>query len=339
MTLFVYNLHDFQKSDERRLEGVNNKLKNYLNIFNEPLYSDVVFIFPYAGEESMQLFSSVALLTGTSDYFRDMFMSSGFAESLSTNTNANSSAEQSATPKVDSDDSDIERDEALRSHYVPKPLVREASTFKFITIEHTCYSTYRAALYYLFSNEIRFAPLKSHETARKIQEAVSVSGEAQPLPPKEPEHLNTNPLMVSPKSLFKLAHVYGIDGLKHLAMENILSQLTPHNALLELHSRFSDTYDEVRQVYMKYLAKNWGDVSRSPVASHIMEEHGSLSYSLVKELMSTKSSSERERSGSRVLPLKSAVILNSQIPARVFGEMTALDLEEMLGESEDDIYY
>ncbi|KAH8918179.1 hypothetical protein BT69DRAFT_1323013 [Atractiella rhizophila] len=300
LSLFVYDLHNFQKSDERRFEAVDCKLKNYLNIFNEPLYSDVAFVFHHGHEQSMQLFSSVALLAGCSEYFRDMFSSTGFAESLSTTQNTSYLGDHSETTEVDSDDSDIERDE------VPKPLMREASTFKFVNIHHTCYSTYRAAIYYLLSNEIRFAPLKSHEDARKILEATaewkkgkSVSnlpqagGSADSSAPSiltiEAECLTADPLAASPKSIFKLAQAYGVESLKNLATKNILSQLTPHNALLELHSRFSDTYDEVRQIYMQYLVENWADVCNSPVACHVMEQHGSLPYSLVKELLEATS--------------------------------------------------
>ncbi|KAH8916008.1 hypothetical protein BT69DRAFT_824630 [Atractiella rhizophila] len=206
-----------------------------------------------------------------------MFGSDGFAESTST-------APPPAAPptniesEVAEDDSDAERDVVEQRSYVAKPLPRLTETYKFIPILHTCYSTYKAVLWYLFSGSIDFATLSSIAQADRIVGADASyapkveTSERKNLKRKRyvqdaprdiiPKGIKQGIIPVSPKSVFKIAHAYEIGSLKTAALKNLESQLTPHNVLLELLSDCSNTYEEVRGVHIRYLVKHW--VSLSP---------------------------------------------------------------------------
>ncbi|KAH8923636.1 hypothetical protein BT69DRAFT_1350014 [Atractiella rhizophila] len=318
ISLSVCSLDNFIENGERQSEELHKRIDNYLNIFNDPLYSDTVFTFPNknSGGKEMRLFASSKLLVGLSNYFQMMFESDGFAESLST----------APPPKVvtvtksevTEDDSDVERDVSHQASYVSKTLPRPMKSYKFIPIPHTCYSTYKAVLYYLFSSTIEFAPLSSLAEARRIVGVASLHGTdvgttkgrkklkrkrgdedaVQDTMARGMEQGKEDIVPVSPKSVFKIAHAYEMESLKAAALQNIAAQLTPHNVLLELLSNCSNTYEEIRDVHIRYLVKHWASVRSSPVMLHVVEEHGVLPFTLFQEVMDCSSkltSEEREK--------------------------------------------
>ncbi|KAH8918178.1 hypothetical protein BT69DRAFT_598594 [Atractiella rhizophila] len=293
--------------------AAEKRLATYIAIWNDPMFSDVVFTFPnYAAGGEMQIFAPVKLLRGFSNYFDMMFGSSGFSESDDTPTEKADGV--AASYEGDEEDSDIEKDEILCESYCPQTLPRPRSTYKFVPITHTCYSTYRAALYYLFSNEVAFADVSSQTRANRI-----VCGEAEPPggsrakkgkgKQKETSHFSaadyctTDPLKVSPKSIYRLAHTYELKELRQLALTNFKTQLTVHTVLLELFSPFAQLYEEVRQACLEYLLPHWDEVQKSPVLPIVITEQGAVEFSLFQEVLAQASRVSRQgmTSASRIL--------------------------------------
>ncbi|KAH8913766.1 hypothetical protein BT69DRAFT_1291147 [Atractiella rhizophila] len=196
-----------------------------------------------------------------------MFMSSGFNESLDI-TDRESDTKETLV-EVEDEDSDNDRDTALMLNM---PTIHEPIKLKEVPIQHACYTTYRALLFYMYSGKIDFGPLKSRGKAlgicsiarnKEVDEDVTIADTfshgytPSAFSSQSFAGLKQHYLKVSPKSMYKLAHAYGIDHLKGLALQSIVDQLTPDNILIEVNSPFSAGYEEVRAKEVEYWVKNW----------------------------------------------------------------------------------
>ncbi|KAK0468588.1 hypothetical protein IW261DRAFT_1054264 [Armillaria novae-zelandiae] len=119
-------------------------------------------------------------------------------------------------------------------------------------VKDTAYTTWKAFLAYLYTQEISFAPLMSSGTRRTT----------------------TNKDACSPKSMYRLAVKAGLDSLKDLAFENICSQLTPRNIVDEVFSKFTHRYSELLDIEVQYLVANFTDPVVYPLWERKMEEVG-----------------------------------------------------------------
>ncbi|GAA5832448.1 hypothetical protein JCM11251_006458 [Rhodosporidiobolus azoricus] len=72
---------------------------------------------------------------------------------------------------------------------------------------------------------------------------------------KAPNH----PLPVSPKSVYRAAHLLEIPSLSSLALREIQRQLTPEVAVAELFSPAAAKYDELRGIALKYVVRSWAE--------------------------------------------------------------------------------
>ncbi|KAK0214335.1 hypothetical protein IW262DRAFT_1405591 [Armillaria fumosa] len=119
-------------------------------------------------------------------------------------------------------------------------------------VKDAAYTTWKAFLAYLYTQEISFAPLKSSKILRTV----------------------TNKDACSPKSMYRLAVKAGLDSLKDLAFENIRSQLTPDNIVDEVFSGYTHRYPELLDVEVRYLVDNFTDPVVYPRWERKMEEVG-----------------------------------------------------------------
>ncbi|KAH8928777.1 hypothetical protein BT69DRAFT_1329296 [Atractiella rhizophila] len=300
-------------------------LKNFLQVFDNPLHSDIAFTFARPQQPSLRLYSSRGLLSGFDDHFKTMFEDDGFKESL--DVTDGEQATKDAPLQVEDEDSDHDRDLKLIQNLV---MVHEPLKLKEIPMPHACYTTYRALLFYL---EIEFAFLKSNRNARDVcsgnrirvdeefardgedGKSFATSTESVATPKKPSTDLDAfadlkreyyilsggqrdvigfqeSFLAVSPKSIYKLAHVYDIQPLKDLALQNIVDQLTSDNILFEITSDFSAKYPDVRAKETEYLIQNWKKVAASPVHEHFKSPEnesfvasGADLYTLFSEIM------------------------------------------------------
>lgn len=77
------------------------------------------------------------------------------------------------------------------------------------------------------------------------------------------------PPSVSPKSVYRLAHLLEHFALQSLALEEIASQLTPANVATELFGDVARAYPEVWKVEMDYCVKHWAQVKDSKAMKEI----------------------------------------------------------------------
>ena len=146
-----------------------------------------------------------------------------------------------------------------------------------IEVHETAYSTMCAVLLYLQTGLIKFAPLRSSssshglssdELTKKRNASLAKSLEAQP----------TLPPAVSPKSVYRLAHLLERNDLEQKALDSLASNLTISGAAAELFSPVSVACDEVRKIVFDFVVENWDEVKMTEawraVRSNVARGHG-----------------------------------------------------------------
>jgi hypothetical protein len=104
-----------------------------------------------------------------------------------------------------------------------------------VLVTDTAYKTWQALLYYLYANEISFAPLRS---------------QASPTT----KHLSLNdPPSCSPKSMYRLASKIKHEGLQTKALAAIRSSLTENNVLQELSSSLTSRFPAILEMEIEIL--------------------------------------------------------------------------------------
>ncbi|GAA6013757.1 hypothetical protein JCM10207_008181 [Rhodosporidiobolus poonsookiae] len=222
-----------------------------------PSYFNVRLFFPRSERE---IWSSDTILR-RSPYLATL-LDAGFAESSGTSD----SAAPPAAPETDYEDSDGETDDALPPSPPLKSLPAELFLHKTITILETAYSTYLAAVVWLQCGDIAFAPLSSTflpASSHRLKSDAPNARLAVVLPPSAAPPTPLTLPAVSPKSVFRLAHLLELPELSSLALANFRSQLTVQNAAHELFSPVSCLYDEVRQTVLDFVTGNVREVFAS----------------------------------------------------------------------------
>ncbi|ORY74078.1 hypothetical protein BCR35DRAFT_353967 [Leucosporidium creatinivorum] len=254
--------------------------------FSSRYPNDMRLVFPHSNDA--ELWASSTVLATASPYFKTL-LESDFAENVhrggqtpqlaGTETNDSQVAElkkkeadasrpgsaadafmKETGPAVD--DSDDETDDLLVSTAAEQDKdtsSKEEPTYREVTITEASYSTYRALLLYLLTSHIKFAPLSSTFLPRNTTASKTRSSHLKSLHTINPDL----PLPVSPKSIYRLAHVLEIPSLLAVSLDNIKSQLTISNAARELFSDTSALYDEVRAVILDFVVANWAEIKES----------------------------------------------------------------------------
>ncbi|GAA5904116.1 hypothetical protein JCM6882_003949 [Rhodosporidiobolus microsporus] len=239
---------------------------------------DVKLSFSDASTPHAALWTSADTLASFSPYFKTL-LASEFSEAVtfyaneeeeksktSVSTEKAEDAEMHETDEEDSDDSDDELDDFFFSS-PPSSLSFDPSgsrPYRRVTVRGA-WSTYRAILAYATTGHLSFAPLQSS----RISEAGS-SAHLNSLK----THLSATPalpLPVSPKSVYRAAHLLELPSLTALALRDFRRQLTPSVAVAELFSPVSARYDELRAVALEYVVKSWADVKDSEGFGEVKE--------------------------------------------------------------------
>ena len=116
-----------------------------------------------------------------------------------------------------------------------------------------------AVLLYLMTGHIEFAPLNSLLETRSQYE----TGSRQALLDKHVTNYPTLPPPVSPKSVYRLAHLLQRQELQQLALDAHSTSLTIEGAARELFGPVSIAYADVKKVVLDYVVENWEDVRAS----------------------------------------------------------------------------
>ncbi|GAA5895027.1 BTB/POZ and MATH domain-containing protein [Sporobolomyces salmoneus] len=138
-----------------------------------------------------------------------------------------------------------------------------------VIVADASYSTFRALLYYLYTNQISFTPLASTFYAAK--DRASASNTPFPYSSRKAFILAHSPHSsskggvgpASAKALYRLADKMGLMELKQLAFDHIVASLTPQNCIYEAFGSFAMRFEEVRKVEVAFLLSHWNEVRTS----------------------------------------------------------------------------
>ncbi|BGP40696.1 hypothetical protein JCM10449v2_004658 [Rhodotorula kratochvilovae] len=224
---------------------------------------DLRLVFPGVGKDGAELWTNAELLSATSSYFEDL-LASDFAESIpisSKRRRADAPAKaKKATPAAEKefDDSDDEAD-ALVAPTLASNSTDVQHAYREVVVTQTAFTTYRAALLYLTTGYLLFAPLASsllpHNPAARSTRSEHLSRALAANPPL--------PLPASPKSVYRLSHLLSLPSLSAAALSALAASLTPAGAASELFSRTAIAYDELRAVVLRYVVRHWEEVRAS----------------------------------------------------------------------------
>ncbi|KAH8101804.1 hypothetical protein BXZ70DRAFT_77199 [Cristinia sonorae] len=217
-------------------------------------------------DKPVGIYASSSLLRAASPYFEGL-LSSGFDESKIVNIDgddlashllysedygydSDSDLEDEELPDSSGGNIELNSDETLpgtpaeHSHSTapPRPKIRFERPGRIVHIPNAAHATFQALIYYLCTDDITFRPLKS---SSKSPTPTHGTG-------------STNPLgyPCSPKSMYILADLLGIDPLKEQCKREIQNHLEPQNIVPELFSRFTSRYPSIRDMEIDHLLRH-----------------------------------------------------------------------------------
>jgi len=172
-----------------------------------------------------------------------------------------------------------------------------------VIVKDVAYSTYRAVLYYIYTDSIHFAPLSSsfYATAKAPATSLQSASDSQvnlggtggkagqaSADTFSGQHMNSgtrtewikewaliNPGRTppcSPKAVYKLADKLGLRELKERAFEQITKSLTVENVPYEVFSTFSATFETVRKVEVKFFLDHWSQIRASDAMRNVWQQ-------------------------------------------------------------------
>ncbi|KAG1715720.1 hypothetical protein ID866_1436 [Astraeus odoratus] len=158
-----------------------------------------------------------------------------------------------------------------------------------VVIKDVAYATYKAVLYYIYTDVIVFAPLSSSFTTSAPQRgraaAISthvpsesqsslVDGQKAAVYVENPtsrrewirrwqQNHPAQPAPCSAKAVYRLADKLGLLELKERAYQHIQKSLSVENIPYEVFSPFSATFPDIRKVQVNYFLEHWVEVRAS----------------------------------------------------------------------------
>ncbi|GAA5904125.1 hypothetical protein JCM6882_003952 [Rhodosporidiobolus microsporus] len=222
-----------------------------------------------------ELWANSAILAHLSPFFKDL-LESDFSEGIERHTKRrrldDASADVDKTPssqeeqktstpaasEKDYDDSDDDLDDLVqrtRPTLLSSPSSTDGVSYQQITVRHAAWSTYRALLSFLLTHNL---PLGTLQSARHASLPVVPTSFTSIL-----ESGIDRPLPVSPKSLYRLAHLLQLPDVTSRCLLDFRRQLSPSNAAVELFGDVAADYDELRAVAMRYTVEHWSEVKES----------------------------------------------------------------------------
>jgi hypothetical protein len=167
-----------------------------------------------------------------------------------------------------------------------------------VFIRDVAYTTYKAVLYYIYTDVIVFAPISSsfNSTAQKrtptivsTAQAPSDSqsnlldvpkgGSSTETPTSRREWIRKwqqshpgRPSPCSAKAAYRLADKLGLLDLKERAYQHIQKSLTVDNIPYEVFSPFSATFSDVRKVQVNFFLEHWGDIRSSDAMRSVWQQ-------------------------------------------------------------------
>ncbi|KAF8798781.1 hypothetical protein BYT27DRAFT_7202475 [Phlegmacium glaucopus] len=157
-----------------------------------------------------------------------------------------------------------------------------------IVIRDVAYTTYYAMLYYIYTDNVVFAPLSSSfltassglgmapveglpsssEGSNQTPGArrLLISGPASSRAEWIREWMENNPERPAPcsaKAMYRVADRLNLHELKERAAQHIIKSLTVENIAYEIFSPFAAAFEEVRKVEIDFFLSHWHDIRTS----------------------------------------------------------------------------
>ncbi|GAA6005675.1 uncharacterized protein JCM10292_006734 [Rhodotorula paludigena] len=140
-------------------------------------------------------------------------------------------------------------------------------SYKQVKMTQAAYSTVRAVLVWMQTAFIRFAPLSSSCLPLNSNAKKTRSDHVLDALRKDPKL----PLLCSPKSVFRLAHLLDLDDLETTCVAHFTSQLSVETAPSELFSELSRLFKPWRKATLDWVVEHWDDVKKSQKWKDMME--------------------------------------------------------------------
>lgn len=148
-----------------------------------------------------------------------------------------------------------------------------------VVIEDSSYLSFKALLYYLYTDSICFSPLAS--TYHAAREAAQQSGTPFPFSTRRsylstivpPTHKPAGPGVPGPcsaKAIYRLADKLDLPELKERASEHIVKSLSTDNIAYEVFGSFSLRFEEIKRREMAFLLEHWNEVRGSGAMRRIL---------------------------------------------------------------------
>ncbi|KAH7914269.1 hypothetical protein BJ138DRAFT_1144217 [Hygrophoropsis aurantiaca] len=196
----------------------------------------------------------------------------------------------------------LERSEVDWSILSSKPQTIPGPKKLRVVIRDVAYTTYKAVLYYIYTDVIVFAPLSSSfSPAARPAKAVETSlpapssesqsnlldgqknatqADNQTNPPTtrkdwikrwQQSHLE-RPAPCSAKAVYRLADKLDLVALKERASQHIQRSLTVGNIPYEVFSPFSATFADIRKVQVNFFLEHWGEIRASDAMRNVWQQ-------------------------------------------------------------------
>ncbi|KAI6042698.1 hypothetical protein EDC04DRAFT_2966012 [Pisolithus marmoratus] len=141
-----------------------------------------------------------------------------------------------------------------------------------VVIKDVAYATYKAVLYYLYTDIIKRGPT-TMQGASESQSSL-VDNQKAPIHVDNPttrrewikrwqQNHPAQPAPCSAKAVYRLADKLGLLELKERASQHIQKSLNVENIPYEVFSPFSATFPDIRRVQVKYFLEHWAEVRAS----------------------------------------------------------------------------
>jgi hypothetical protein len=174
-----------------------------------------------------------------------------------------------------------------------------------VVVKDVAYTTYRAVLYYIYTDIIIFAPLSSSFNMPSSQNTTvpSVLSTPSQLPSESQNNFGVTrttqqgdvlaksgpvsrrdwitewesnnlgqPTPCSAKAVYRLADKLDLHDLKERAFQHIKKSLTVQNIAYEVFSPFSATFADVRKVQVDFFLEHWADIRASDAMSNVWQQ-------------------------------------------------------------------
>lgn len=166
-----------------------------------------------------------------------------------------------------------------------------------VLIRGVAYNTYRALLYYIYTDNIVFAPLSScFVSSRLITTSPSFpsSPRSEDIPPPASvskkatytdsatsrkewvrdwmKHNPGHPAPCSAKAIYREADRLNLSDLKARAAQHVFQSLTVENIAYEVFSPFASIFEEIRKVEIDFFLKNWQEIRTSDAMKKVWHQ-------------------------------------------------------------------